>query len=81
MDSKLTRPLIGAGRTGTMLAQIPDGINGLVPVTPFDAQHPFVQPLHVFGFEGGDAHVVSKTGLTMSTLYRTPADCTTGLTI
>jgi hypothetical protein len=61
LDSKLTRPLIGAGRTGTMLAQIPDGINGLVPVTPFDAQHPFVQPLHVFGFEGSGAHVVSKT--------------------
>lgn len=39
-----------------MLPKIPDRITGFVAVTPRDAQHALVYPLHVRGFENQCTH-------------------------
>jgi hypothetical protein len=52
-----TGPLIDTGCAGTLLAEIPDRINGLVPIVPFDAQHTLLKPDHVFRLTQGFCHL------------------------
>lgn len=58
--TKLSRPFIGAGGARTMLTKIPDRIDPLVPVIPFNAKHALLEPFHVFGFKRNCAHVGPK---------------------
>jgi len=44
------RPLIYTGCAGTLLAEIPHGIDSLVPIIPFDTQHTLLNPGHIFWF-------------------------------
>jgi hypothetical protein len=44
------RPLVYTGCAGTLLAEIPHGIDGLVSIIPFDTQHTLLNPGHVFWF-------------------------------
>jgi len=53
----LAGPFIDAGRARTMLAEIADRIDSLVPVAPFNAQHPFVEPGHIPGLKDRLSHV------------------------
>jgi hypothetical protein len=52
-----TRPLVHASCAGTLLAEIPDRIDGIVPIVPFDAQHTLLNPGHVFRFNTGFCHL------------------------
>ena len=45
-----------AGCAGTLLAEIPHGIDRLVPIVPFDTQHTLLNPGHVFRFRQGLCH-------------------------
>jgi hypothetical protein len=59
-NSQLPRPLISARGTGTMLTEIPDWVDPLVPVIPFNAEHTLIEPFHVFGFKHGWTHRNSR---------------------
>jgi hypothetical protein len=45
-----------------MLAEIPHGIEGLVPIVPFDAQHALLNPGHVSRFNNGFCHLHKSLG-------------------
>jgi hypothetical protein len=50
LQTPSTGPLVYAGCAGTLLAEIPDRIDGLVPIIPFDTQHTLLNPCHVSRF-------------------------------
>jgi hypothetical protein len=40
-----------------LLAEIPHGIDSLVPIVPFDTQHTLLNPGHVSRFNNGFCHL------------------------
>jgi hypothetical protein len=57
LQTPCTRPLVHAGCAGTLLAEIPHGIDSLVPIVPFDTQHTLLNPGHVFRFNNDFCHL------------------------
>ena len=55
-ELECTGPFVRAGGAGTVLAQVADRIDALVPVGPLDPEHALLDPLHVFGFEDCRCH-------------------------
>src|SRR5581483_8520072 len=62
LEAQLAGPFIRARRARAMLAQVTDRIHALVAVTPDDAEHALVDPLHVLRLKHGRRHMRAISG-------------------